>query len=241
MRHTLPRISVIVPAKNEHALLPHCLSSLIRQNDPPTYEIIVVDGNSTDDTADIARSFGVRVIKQSKKGKVQGFIEGANAARGEILCFTEADCVVPDHWMRTIVSYFDNHHNVCAISATYTFHSSTRLLRILATLVHPIANALYFLIFRNASIRGSNSAVRKSAYKKIGGFSANQAELYDVDLGKRLRTVGRIHHVSAMRIETSDRRIRGRFWQYITEAVPSIIQVVLLNKSMTQRKYRDIR
>ena len=58
------RFSVVVPAYNEEAFLPETLRSLRRQDYPGAYEIVVVDNNSTDATAEIARSFGVRVVSE---------------------------------------------------------------------------------------------------------------------------------------------------------------------------------
>jgi glycosyltransferase involved in cell wall biosynthesis len=116
---------VIVPAKNEAKLLPKCLSSLAHQRTEVSYEVIVVDTNSTDGTPAIARSFGARVVNEPRKGKVYAFRSGAEAARGTILCFAEADCVVPATWIQSITDYFDQHPDVLAISGIYTFHFST--------------------------------------------------------------------------------------------------------------------
>src|SRR6516225_7745031 len=56
-----PRFSVVIPAYNEAAFLGSCLDSLLTQDFQGPYEIIVVDNNSTDGTADVARSRGVTV------------------------------------------------------------------------------------------------------------------------------------------------------------------------------------
>lgn len=241
MKSKHPRISVIIPARNEQKLLPLCLNSLTNQHASYRFELIVVDSNSTDDTQKIAASFGARVINEPKRGKVYGFLAGAKNASGEILCFTEADCIVPPRWVETIGRYFDTHPKVAAISGMYSFHSSSPFYNRLAKIGHFVSHAIYCRLYGNASLRGSNFAIRKSAYQKIGGFSDAFYELYDVDLGKRARAAGAVHHVPAMEIQTSDRRIRGRIFRYLCEAIPTVIRTTLFNQPLRQHTYQNIR
>ena len=64
------RFSVVVPAYNEAAYLGRALDSLQHQDYDGTYEIIVVDNNSTDNTAAIAARYGVRLVKEAQQGAV---------------------------------------------------------------------------------------------------------------------------------------------------------------------------
>ena len=81
-------ISIVIPARNEEKLLPDCLGSLRNQDYPGDYEIIVVDNGSTDATADIARSFGAKVIAANAEGSVfYARQAGADAARGDIIIY----------------------------------------------------------------------------------------------------------------------------------------------------------
>lgn len=236
-----PIVSVIVPAKNEETLLPQCLAALTRQTTDAAYEIIVVDSNSEDRTKEIAKKARVRYVNEPKRGKIYGFLRGAKEAKGEILCFTEADCVVPPHWIATIVEYFAAHPSVAAISGGYTFHTATPFEHILVRIALNITHLLSLLFYRNATFRCSNSAIRKSVYDAVGGFNENYHELYDTDLGKRAGSKGAVHHVETMEIKNSDRRVRGRFWQYLTELIPTVIQVVLLERPLRKQSYKDIR
>ncbi len=237
---TKPRLSVIVPVRNEAKLLSQCLTSLRHQDTGVPYEILVVDTNSKDGTREIAKREGVRLIDQPKRGKVYAFIKGAEVARGDIFCFTEADCIVPPTWIATIAGYFDRHPEVSAISGFYTYHDSTPLYNFLARITLPAGDVLYRFLYGDSSLRCSNSAIRASAYKKIGGFSEKFLELYDVELGKRARSVGRVHHVPKMESRTSDRRIRGRLMPYVRELIPALYSV-LVNKPFAVQTYKDIR
>lgn len=92
---TAPTISVVIPAYNASATLPQTLAALCAA-EPPALEIIVVSDGSTDDTAALAASYGVRVIALDKNiGAAAAKNRGAEQARGEILFFTDADIVAP--------------------------------------------------------------------------------------------------------------------------------------------------
>ncbi|TDD52610.1 glycosyltransferase family 2 protein [Nonomuraea terrae] len=82
-------VSVIVPAMNEAENLPHVFATLPDWID----EVILVDGNSTDDTVAVARRLrpDLRVVVQTRRGKGNALIEGFQAARGDIIVMIDAD------------------------------------------------------------------------------------------------------------------------------------------------------
>lgn len=235
-----PKLSIIIPTKNEAKLLPACLASITGQKTTFSYEVIIVDGNSTDGTQTIARTFGARVITESKKGKIYAFRKGADVAKGEILCFTEGDCVVPPHWLHVIGSYLDTHTHVAAVCGTYSYHDSTWFYKTLTMLGHAIGHALHYAYYGHHSVRASNFAVRANIYRQSGGFSLNLMEQYDTELSHRIKNFGPIRLLSQMRVLTSDRRIRGRLLAYIGELIPAVWSVVA-RKPITKQTYADIR
>src|SRR5437762_1934681 len=82
-----PMISVVIPTLNEETTL----ADVIQRCRPFADEIIVVDGNSTDHTADIARANGVPFIQQKGRGKGSALRQSSQFARGDILVFIDAD------------------------------------------------------------------------------------------------------------------------------------------------------
>ncbi|MDD2852250.1 MAG: glycosyltransferase [Desulfuromonadaceae bacterium] len=100
MEQAFPKVSVIIPAFNEDRYIGECLSSVISLEYPKDkLEIIVVDNGSTDNTNSIARGYPVKLIE--KPGVKVGAVRNAGFAEstGEILAFTDADCIVPKQWL----------------------------------------------------------------------------------------------------------------------------------------------
>ena len=96
-------ISVIVPVKDGAQTLPACLEALLRQDGQRfgvDYEIIVVDDGSRDESARIAAQMGLRVISQANAGPAAARNLGASLAGGQLLAFTDADCVPLPDWLR---------------------------------------------------------------------------------------------------------------------------------------------
>ncbi len=90
----LPFVSVIIPAYNAEKYIERCLECITNQNYPKEkIEVIVVDNNSTDNTADIIKSFNVRYVFNEKKGPSPSRNKGISIATGEYLVFTDSDCL----------------------------------------------------------------------------------------------------------------------------------------------------
>ncbi len=97
-------VSVIIPALNEERVIGRCLESLQQMDFPrEMFEVIVVDNGSTDGTIEIARTFASSYelkILQMRGGHISALRNlGASHARGEILAFLDADCLVPREWL----------------------------------------------------------------------------------------------------------------------------------------------
>lgn len=114
----LHTFSVVIPARNESENLEGCLNSVLRQGYPPDrFEIIVVDDASEDDTLQIAEKLSesdsrVRTIHVSDppggiSPKKYAVSKGIEAATGEVIITTDADCVVPPTWLDGMNRYFE--------------------------------------------------------------------------------------------------------------------------------------
>jgi len=103
-------LSVVIPAYNESGNIQECLKSLEAQTRRAD-EIIVVDNESEDDTAEIARAFGVKVLSYPRPYQHHGDIglvrqKGTEEAAGDIIVSTDADCTYPPDWLEKIEKHF---------------------------------------------------------------------------------------------------------------------------------------
>ncbi len=158
-----PVISVVVPAYNEEKLLPKCLDALKKQSFDRPYEIIVVDNNSTDKTAKIAKKAGVKVVSEKKKGISSARQKGIDVSQAEIIAQTDADSIPDKNWLKEIFSVLDSNSSIIGVSGP-SYHNSNKPM-FKYKLVNLIFNLLTFRIIPfllgNAAFRGHNVAFRK--------------------------------------------------------------------------------
>ena len=113
-RPTPPKISVVICAYNAERTMDACLASL-RALRYPNYEVIVVNDGSTDRTLEIAQRYPeVRIISQENKGLSVARNVGIEAATGEIVAYTDSDCVVDPDWL-TYLAYKFVHGGFVAV------------------------------------------------------------------------------------------------------------------------------
>lgn len=99
-----PTVSVVVPVFNGEATLGDCLRSLRAQSLPATsFEVIVADDGSTDATPQVAERFGIRVLHGNHAGAPAARNAGWQAARGEWIAFTDADCLPSRNWLSSLL------------------------------------------------------------------------------------------------------------------------------------------
>jgi glycosyltransferase involved in cell wall biosynthesis len=104
------QVSIVVPVYNTARHLEACLAALRAQDFPAgAYEILMVDNNSTDRSAAIlARAEGIRALHQPVQGSYAARNLAVREARGEIIAFTDSDCLPARDWLRTITAAFDD-------------------------------------------------------------------------------------------------------------------------------------
>lgn len=117
-------ISVVVPAYNAATVIADCLVALQQQTiNRHTYEIIVVDDGSADDTAVRAQLPGVQVIRSPQnRGAAAARNQGIRAAQGEIICFTDADCAPQPNWIEEVTRPLRENEGVTAVKGVYISH-----------------------------------------------------------------------------------------------------------------------
>jgi lipopolysaccharide/colanic/teichoic acid biosynthesis glycosyltransferase/GT2 family glycosyltransferase len=113
-------ISIIVPAYNAESTLSDCLFALTKQTIPLSdYEIIVVDDGSTDRTPEIAQQFPITYIREENQGPAMARNLGAQNAQGEIILFTDSDCIPEPDWIEKMLVPFKTEPDVVGVKGVY--------------------------------------------------------------------------------------------------------------------------
>ena len=185
------RYSVIIPAYNAGKTLPDTLVALKDQSvSNGEYEVIVVDDGSTDDTAALARCFGVNCISQPNRGPATARNQGVRVARGEIILFTDADCVPDRDWIRQMTLPFRSERTV-GVKGAYR----TRQPEFAARFAQAEFEDRYDLLRKVAAIDmvdTYSAAFRRGVFIKIGMFDESfpVANNEDTELSYRLCAAG---------------------------------------------------
>jgi O-antigen biosynthesis protein len=187
---TWPRVSVVVCTYNGARTLRDCCEGL-RALDYPDFEVIVVDDGSTDASAEIARSYGFKVISTENRGLSSARNTGLAAATGEIIAYTDDDARPDPHWLRYLVTEFCR-RDVAAVGGPNVAPPGDGL--IAECVASAPGGPIHVLIDdREAEhVPGCNMAFRREALEAIGGFDPRfRTAGDDVDVCWRLAEQGR--------------------------------------------------
>ena len=188
-----PKVSVVIPAYNAAGTLVNCLSALRRQVDAPApFEVIVVDDGSDDATADVARHFGVTVLQQCHAGPAAARNRGIQAARGELVFFTDAVCIPADDWLTAMVQPFGAWPQVAGCKGVY----ATRQKELIARFAQVEFEVKYHAMAGREAIDfvdTYSAGYRRSVLVAAGGFDASfpSAAVEDAELAFRLAGQGK--------------------------------------------------
>src|SRR3989338_2440860 len=241
MKLSKPLISVIIPALNEENNISDCHSSLTSQKTTIPYEIILVDNNSEDNTFKIAKSFSVKAVKETKRGRSYARQMGAMTAKGKYLAFTEADCEVPKDWIQAIYDFYNQNPQIIGFSGSYTFKNSSFIMQKMAPFNLALSSMLYKLVTGNHTFRGTNFTVQKKYLLQAGGFNHLAVPFDDVELGLRAGKLGTIKFNPEIKVLTSDRRIKKRLFTFFLEFIRAYSRIFIFKQKGYDLLYENIR
>ena len=207
-----PMVSVIIPAFNEASGIEATLENLLKQNYSPL-EVIVVDNASTDDTAELARKYPVKILREEHKGTMWACECGRKEAGGDIIVRMDADCRPNGDWLARGVAHFAK-PDVVVASGPYDYYDVGGFFRWFALFSQ---NSIYFAahtllqVFRHGGVTlGGNTFMRASALTKAGGFNTD-ITFYgdDTDIPKRLSKYGKCVFDRRLVMKTSGRRFKN--------------------------------
>jgi glycosyltransferase involved in cell wall biosynthesis len=195
-------VSVVVCTKNEEKYVKRCLECLKNQTVKP--EIVIVDAHSTDKTVKIAKKYTDIIVQDNRKGVADARNVGWKTAKGEIVAYCDADCLVPIDWVEKIARYMKN--NICVFGPIIPYEGSNKVkfgLKVFGDLFLEASDA-----FKYPCICAANMAVRRDILKK---YPFRFEILEDFDIGNRLRKVGKVKFYKDLYVFISTRRFKDSF------------------------------
>jgi glycosyltransferase involved in cell wall biosynthesis len=171
------RFSFVIPALNEENCIANCIRSIQSQTESP-FEVIVVDNGSADQTYEIARQLGCVVVCEAKLGLSHARNKGAEVARGDVLCFIDADGVLVSNWLRSAKHYFSS-PRIGAVSGLSIYVHRSLMKGIwynTYALVSSGSALLSNFLFSRMIFAGNNLAIRREIFWQIGGYEPIIAE-----------------------------------------------------------------
>lgn len=231
---TRPFVSVVIPAYNENEYIGPCLESLSWQKTKYEFEVLVIDNNSRDNTAEIARSFkdklNVRVIRERTQGRGMARYRGFEEAKGDVIFSTDADTILPQNWIEKFMKYFQN-DKVVAVTSLSNIDGSSRFNKAVFKLTQRIANEGHRIALGHYWLSGFSFAIRRDVYIRAGKIDKSLNALDDVELGRRVKKFGKIKFVRDLPVLTSNRRFKKNIASGLLEYIVPFLQVTVLKKN----------
>jgi glycosyltransferase involved in cell wall biosynthesis len=206
-------ISVIIPVFNGSKFLPACLGA-VYESTFTSFEVIVVNDCSTDDSAEISGKMGAAVISTShRSGPGAARNLAAETARGDVLLFVDADVVVKPGTIAKVAARFEKDSGMSALFGSYDDEPAEQ------NFLSQYKNLQHHFVHQTSSPVASTfwsglGAIRRNVFLALGGFDCKKFEvpsIEDIELGLRLRAAG--HHI------VLDRDIQAKHlkkWQVIS-------------------------
>jgi glycosyltransferase involved in cell wall biosynthesis len=227
-------LSIVVPAFNEERYLADTLAYLNRATEflvrerGIQSEIIVVDNNSNDSTANIARASGTTVIKEELHNVAEVRNTGAKCCRGDVIVFVDADTLVSDKLLARIADAMSD--ETCLGGAVDTEYRPTKL-----------TVKAYLQFWRiigklTGMAQGATQFYRKDIFFTLKGYDQTLFMGEDVDLYWRLKKFARrqnrqVVFIEDIRVVPSTRRFdQWKFWRTFIWTNPFFILMFRRNK-----------
>lgn len=182
-----PLISVVIPVLNGEATIESLLKSLLKVDYPrERIEVIVVDGNSTDKTLEKVAKYSAKVLIEKKGGPNSARNTGIRHSSGEIVAFTDSDCIVSKNWIKKIIENFKDPRIGC-VGGTVKGSNNNFFSKYADNSVSPVIRVCKkwkeldsIGPFSGCPV-GCNMAFRRTVLMKVGGFDENIQYCFEED------------------------------------------------------------
>lgn len=189
-RSASPSVSVIVPIYNAQRTVEDCLESLLALDYPrDRLQLLCVDNASTDRTPQILARYAtrIRVLHEDKRGPAAARNRGLRCATGEVIAFTDSDCVVDRLWLRFLVAPLHD-ASIGAVGGTILSKRPCNSIERFGEQIHDHERAIHE--FMPPYVITMNWSSRLSVLRDVGLFNEELLRSQDVDLSYRLFQAG---------------------------------------------------
>ncbi len=207
-----PRITFVIPVRDDAARLRQCLDSIAANQRPDQYEIVVADNGSRDTSVAVARAAGARIVEMPSANVAAMRNTAAGLARADVLAFVDADHLLDSHWIDAATEILHD-PGITAAGAHYTTPPNGNWVQRAYGRFRPQRQGLHDTDW----LGSGNLLVRRRAFMQVGGFDIALETCEDVDLCNRLRLRG--HRLVA------DDRLRS-----IHQGDPTSVRAVFLGE-----------
>lgn len=202
-------MSVIVPSLNEEAYIAKTLESITNQRTNFDYEVIVCDGESTDETVRIAKKYA-KVLICPIRNKAAQMNYAADKTKGDILVFIDADTILPEKYLQRMYELFKNDDELLACGTWFRFFEKGLKIKFAELCMNFYLGFLKNLL-GSPELAGSNLCVRRDAFHEIDGFKDVPSEDTELSIAlrelKRGKKAGKIRYARNPKVLVSARRI----------------------------------
>lgn len=222
-------VSVVIPAYNEEKYLPKTFTSIKKMDRQPD-EVIVVNAQSEDKTADIAKSFGAKIVTVDRRSIGYSRQKGLEAASGDIVAFTDADTILPTNWLSTIVHHLEK-DRVVGVFGGFRVPDGPWWYRFYINIVQPFTNTLMYAIFKIPFATGQNMAFYRKNALSAGGFPVDFKIAEDIEIARRVMSTGRIVFRQSFCVLSSGRRGYEGFWHLVSRTFSAFFYYFIYRKA----------
>lgn len=222
-----PQVSIVIPAYNEEESIVKTLTSLSNNKTQYSVEVIVVNNNSADRTAQLVKACGVACVDEHKQGITNARNRGLAEAAGVYILNADADTLYPSNWIEEMVKPLLPGGNTSITYGVFSFLPVGKTGR-LSYFVYEYATDIVRALkkrFREEAVNvyGFNSGFRREEGLAVDGFNHPPGTNEDGWLAVKLRGkgFGRLCLVKKAPVWTTDRRLQidGGFWKAIVKRI----------------------
>jgi len=238
-----PSVSVIVAVYNAQATIEVCIKSLFGLNYPKDkLELLIVNNNSTDKTLEILNKYEnkIKIISEEKQGPAAVRNRGILNAVGEVIAFTDSDCLVDKNWLINIVKPLED-ENVGIVGGKILSVQPCNYIETYGETIHDHEAAVNESII--PYIITMNWASRASVLKNVGYFNESFIKSEDTELSRRISLAGfkLIYNSDAIIYHRNEKSLRGLFGEGFVHGYWGIKLNKLQQEFLRQYGYKRIK